>query len=82
MEAWDSERVFFKTLIDMIGQDCLITKPGDTLEGTLDSFSIGAYARAIILLAEAGLIEIDAEAGQRVCGTFTPEGHALWQQEP
>jgi hypothetical protein len=80
--AFDPERLFFKTIIDMVVQDCMIRTVGDPFDEPLDSWAIGAHARAMRLLAEAGFIVIDAEVDRRVCGRLRPEGRVPWEQEP
>jgi hypothetical protein len=76
-DAVNREDRLLAALLRMVEQDCLIRKPGDPLEGTLDSGAIRAYAHAMFLLEEAGLIEINHEAGGRVCACIRPEGHAF-----
>jgi hypothetical protein len=73
----DREDRLLAALLRMVEQDCLIQKKGDPLDGTLDSWAIGAYANAMDLLDEARLIAINHEAGGRVCATVRAEGHAL-----
>ena len=46
-------------------------------DGTLDSWAIRANAEAMRLVAEAGFIRIDAEAGRRVHATELPEAEAF-----
>jgi hypothetical protein len=46
-------------------------------EGYLDSFGSAANAEAMRLLAEAGFIRIDAEAGQRIRATALPQSAAF-----
>lgn len=72
-DAVNREDRLLAALLRMVEQDCLIRKPADPLDGTLDSGAIRAYAHAMFLLEEAGLIAIDHEAGGRI----RPEGHAF-----
>jgi predicted alpha/beta-hydrolase family hydrolase len=76
-DTMNREDRLLAALLRMVEQDCLIQKKGDPLDGTLDSWAISAYAHAMDLLNEAGLIAINHEFGGRVCATVRAEGHAL-----
>ncbi len=60
MTRFDPEQPCFKVIIDMVAQACAT---GSLPDGALDSGAIGAYARAMESLAEAGFLEIGADAG-------------------
>jgi|SRR5580692_2255950 hypothetical protein len=68
-----SENWLLAALFDMVEQHCSTTKPDH-----LDSFSgWSANARAIRLLAEDGLIEIESEDGDRITAHVLPKAREL-----
>jgi hypothetical protein len=58
------EKELLETLINVINQAC-------SYEDALDSQALTAYASAMVLLEEYGMVKIDCRAGRRVIGKFT-----------
>ncbi len=79
LEVWTGEEELLATLLCVIDQACA------TKGEALDSYALSAYARAMRLLAQCGLFEIEDEFGRRVFGKITAQGRAyiarLYEEE-
>jgi len=76
LEAAERERdELIDALDDMVNQHCW------TSEGDLDSRALSANARAMRLLAAAGLICVTADVGRRVIATRVDDDTALAAKE-
>lgn len=68
----------YAALLQVVAQHCA-TSPVFTGRDAdmLDSFGIKANAEAMALLAEAGLVEIEEEAGGRIIGRVSEAGRKI-----
>ncbi len=71
-KIWTGEEELFAALLSVVQEACATTKDNE-----LNSWGRAAYARAMRLLAGAGLIEIQTDADGRIVAHVTLDGATL-----